>query len=131
MGILNAQKLAFGEAQHDLDAAAAEVATTGGAGLTAAELGDLYLYRAMATARADWKATAAAPPDGGPHARRSTTTCARRRSFPNRVLNARELPPQVVADFQRAVEVGPEAAARHAGGQGAGRRDRWRSTAAR
>ncbi len=104
MGILNAQKLTFGEAQHDLDAAAAEVATTGGAGLTAAELGDLYLYRAMTTARADWKATAAAP-----------STEARTKAFddylraatilPNRVLNSRELPPQVVADFQRAVEV--------------------------
>ncbi len=80
------------------------MATTGGAGLTAAELGDLYLYRAMTTARADWKATAAAPP-----------TEARTKAFddylraatilPNRVLNARELPPQVVADFQRAVEV--------------------------
>jgi hypothetical protein len=104
MGILNAQKLAFTEAQHDLDAAAAEVATTGGAGLTGAELGDLYLYRAMTTARADWKATAAAPP-----------TEERTKAFddylraatilPNRVLNTRELPPQVVADFQRAVEV--------------------------
>ena len=48
MGILNTQKLAFSEAVHDLDAAAAEVATTGGAGLTAAELADLYLFRAMA-----------------------------------------------------------------------------------
>jgi hypothetical protein len=104
MGILNAQKVTFGEAQHDLDAAAAEVATTGGAGLTQAELGDLYLYRAMTTARADWNATAAAPP-----------TEARSKAFddylraatilPNRVLNPRELPPQVVADYQRAVEV--------------------------
>ena len=51
IGLLNAQKLAFTEAQHDLDAAAAEIATTGGAGLTVAELGDLYLFRAMATAR--------------------------------------------------------------------------------
>jgi hypothetical protein len=103
-GILNAQKLAFGEAQHDLDTAAAEVATTGGAGLTTAELGDLYLYRAMATARADWNAQPAAAP-----------TEARTKAFddylraatlaPNRTLNARELPPQVVADFQRAVEV--------------------------
>lgn len=103
MGILDAQKLAFGEAQHALDAAAAEVATTGGDGLTATELGDLYLYRAMATARADWNATAAAPP-----------TDARTRAFddylraatitPNRILNPRELPPQVVADFQRALD---------------------------
>jgi hypothetical protein len=103
-GILNAQKLAFAEAEHDLDIAAAEVATTGGAGLTAAELGDLYLYRAMARARADWNAQPAAAP-----------TEARTKAFddylraatlaPNRTLNARELPPQVVADFQRAVEI--------------------------
>jgi hypothetical protein len=103
MGILNAQKVAFTEALRDLDAAAAEVATTGGAGLSAAELGDLYLYRAMATARADWNAQAAAP-----------ATDARTKAFddylraatilPNRVLNPRELPPQVVADFQRAIE---------------------------
>jgi hypothetical protein len=107
MGILNTQKLAFTEAQHDLDTAAAEVATTGGAGMTAAELGDLYLYRAMAIARADWNAPAAAPG--------ATSNEARTKAFddylraatilPNRVLNPRELPPQVVADFQRAVEL--------------------------
>jgi len=104
IGILNTQKLAFSEAQHDLDAAAAEVATTGGAGLTAAELDDLYLFRAMATARADWNAQPNAAP-----------TDARTRAFddyqraatlaPTRTLNERELPPQVVADFKRAVEV--------------------------
>ncbi len=104
MGILNTQKLAFSEALHDLDAAAAEVATTGGAGLTAAELGDLYLFRAMATARADWNAQPGAPP-----------TDARTKAFddylraatlaPTRTLNERELPPQVVADFKRAQEI--------------------------
>jgi hypothetical protein len=104
MGILNTQKLAFTEAVHDLDAAAAEVATTGGAGLTAAELGDLYLFRAMATARADWNAQPGAAP-----------TEARTKAFddylraatltPNRTLNEREMPPQVVADFKRAQEI--------------------------
>ena len=103
IGILNAQKLAFTEAQHDLDAAAAEVATTGGAGLTAAELGDLYLFRAMAMARADWNAQPnAAPTDGRTKAfddylRAATLT-------PTRTPNARELPPQVVADFKRALD---------------------------
>ena len=104
MGILNAQKVAFNEAQHDLDAAAAEVATTGGAGLTAAELGDLYLYRAMATARADWNAQPAAPPT--PERTKAFDDYLRAATIlPNRVPNPRELPPQVVADFQRAVEV--------------------------
>jgi hypothetical protein len=104
IGTLNAQKMAFSEAQHDLDAAAAEVGTTGGAGLTAAELGDLYLFRAMAEARADWNAQPSAAP-----------TEARTKAFddylraatltPTRTPNARELPPQVVADFNRALEI--------------------------
>ena len=81
----------------------AEAAATGGAGLSTDELSDLYLYRAIATARADWNATAAAPP-----------TDARTRAYadylraaaltPARTLNPREIPPQVVADFARAVD---------------------------
>jgi hypothetical protein len=100
-GIINTQKIAFGEALRDLDAAAAEVATTGGAGLSTNELSDLYLSRAIATARADWNATAAAPP-----------TDARTRAYadylraaaltPARTLNERETPPQAMADFTRA-----------------------------
>src|SRR5204863_3431884 len=42
-------KLSFDEALPELDADAAEVAETGGAGLSPAELSDLYLYRAMVT----------------------------------------------------------------------------------
>src|SRR5262252_491723 len=101
-GVLNAQKIAFGEALRDLDAARAEVATTGGAGLSTDDLSDLYLYRAIATARADWNATAATPP-----------TDARTQAYadylraaaltPARALNAREIPPQAMADFARAV----------------------------
>src|SRR3954471_3262053 len=101
-GIIDTQKIAFGEALHDLDAAAAEVATTGGAGLSTDELADLYLNRAIATAHADWNATADAPP-----------TEARTRAYadylraativPARTLNTRETPPQAMADFARAV----------------------------
>src|SRR3954469_13716572 len=101
-GVLDTQKIAFGEALHDLDAAAAEVSTTGGAGLSTDELADLYLNRAIATAHADWNATADAPP-----------TEARTRAYadylraatlaPARTLNTREVPPQAVADFARAV----------------------------
>src|SRR4029079_17282755 len=100
--ILNTTKIAVGEALHDLDAAAAEAATTGGAGLSTDDLSDLYLHRAIATAHADWNATADAPP-----------TDARTRAYadylraatltPARTLNAREIPPQAVADFARAV----------------------------
>src|SRR5947207_2267415 len=57
-GVLNTQKIAFAEALHDLDAAAVEVSTTGGAGLSTDELADLYVNRAIATAHADWNATA-------------------------------------------------------------------------
>lgn len=102
IGIINTQKIAFGEALRDLDAAAAEAAATGGAGLSTDELADLYLNRAIATARADWNATAAAP-----------ATEARTRAYadylraatlaPARTLNTREIPPQAVADFARAV----------------------------
>ena len=104
MGILNAQKMAFTEAKKDLDAAATEAASTGGAGFSTAELADLYLYRAMATAHADWKAQAATPP-----------TDERTRAFddylraatlmPDRAANARQLPPQALADLQRALDI--------------------------
>jgi hypothetical protein len=101
-GVLDAQKIAFGEALHDLDAARAEVATTGGAGLSTDDLSDLYLFRAMATARADWNAKPADPP-----------TDARTQAYadylraaaltPARTLNPHDVPPQAVADFARAV----------------------------
>ena len=103
IGILNTQKQAFKEALKDLDAAATEVASTGGAGFTTAELADLYLNRAIATAHADWKAQAGAPP-----------TDERTRAFddylraatlmPDRAPKARELPPQALADLQRALD---------------------------
>ena len=103
IALINAQKMAFDEVRRDLDAAVAEIAATGGAGLSTEQLSDVYLYRAMAVARADWNATAAAPPSEGrtrafeDYLRAATMT-------PGRSLNPRELPPQVVADFQRAVE---------------------------
>ncbi|MES1164305.1 MAG: hypothetical protein ABUR63_00995, partial [Verrucomicrobiota bacterium] len=104
LGILNAQKMAFTEAKKDLDAAATEAASTGGAGFSTADLADLYLHRAMATARADWKAQAAAP-----------ATDERTRAFddylraatlmPDQAPNARQLPPQALADLQRALDI--------------------------
>jgi len=101
IGILNAQQLAFVEALRELDVAAAEIAATGGAGLTTAELGDLYLFRAMATARADWNAQVAAPPTDE-RARAYTDYLRAATMTPERKLNPHDLPPQVVADFQRA-----------------------------
>ncbi len=96
-------KLAFDDALPKLDAALAEVDATGGAGLPAEDLAQLFLYRGFATARADWKAPADA----------AAVSPARTQAFadyvraatlaPNRPLNPREIPPQVVADFARAL----------------------------
>jgi hypothetical protein len=103
LGILHAQQLAFADALRELDLAANEVATTGGAGLTSAELGDLYLFRAMATAHADWNAAVAAPPT--PERTRAYADYLRAATMtPDRTLNPHDLPPQVVADFQRALD---------------------------
>ena len=80
-----------------------EAVATGGAGFSTDELSDLYLFRAMATARADWKATAAAPPTD--ERTRAYADYLRAAALtPARKLNPREIPPQVIADFARAVE---------------------------
>src|SRR6188508_3017357 len=102
IGIINTQKIAFDEALRDLDAAAAEAAATGGAGLSTDELADLYLNRAIATAHADWNAAAAAPPSDA-RTRAYTDYLRAATLAPARPLNAREIPPQAVADFARAV----------------------------
>src|SRR5712671_661372 len=49
------RKLSFDSAVHPLNEAASAVVDTGGAGLSTDELSDLFLYRGMAIARADWK----------------------------------------------------------------------------
>ncbi|MES1165522.1 MAG: hypothetical protein ABUR63_07190 [Verrucomicrobiota bacterium] len=104
LGILNAQKMAFTEAKRDLDAAATEAAATGGAGFSTADLADLYLHRAMATARSDWKALAAAPAtDERTHAFDDYLRVAT--LMPDRAANARQLPPQALADLQRALDI--------------------------
>lgn len=104
LSIMKALKLAFDEALPELNAAAAEVAATGGAGLSTAELSDLYLYRAMATARANWNSPAAPEPANTARIRAFDDYVRAAMLVPNRALNPRELPPQVVADFARAVE---------------------------
>ena len=99
--------------------AAAEAAATGGAGLSTDELSDLYLNRAMAIARADWK------PE------RSVDEATRARAYEDYVraadLDARPRaqpardPPQVLEDWRKAVaEV-----------RAAGRKGRWRCAARR
>jgi hypothetical protein len=100
-------KLGFADARKELDAVAAEVARTGGASLPTTELFDLYLYRAMATARADWKAPGGPPPPGAADEARALAYQDYLRAAtltPDRALNPRELPPQVMDDFRRAAD---------------------------
>lgn len=105
-GIAKTLKLAFDDALPDLDGAIAELETSGGAGFTTAELGDLFLFRGMAVARADWKAPAANDAASMSPGRTQAFADYTRAAVlePARVLNPREIPPQVVADFARAVE---------------------------
>jgi hypothetical protein len=104
--IAKTMKVEFDQALPALEDIATEVEAKGGAGLSTAELSDLYLYRAMATARADWKAVAAPETEAvNPGRARAFQDYTRAAALaPARTLNARELPPQVVADFARAVE---------------------------
>ena len=100
-GVQLVQKLSFDEARKQLDAAAEQAAKTGGAGMTTADLSDLYLGRAMAIARADWK------PD------RSVDEATRVRAYedyvraatvtPNRALHPNDYPPQALEDWAKAV----------------------------
>jgi hypothetical protein len=103
--IVKVVKLSFDEALPELDAAAAEVAESGGAGLSPGDLSDLYLHRGWTTARATWNSKAA-PETAEANPGRATAfeDYVRAAVFaPDRTLNPRELPPQVVADFARAV----------------------------
>jgi hypothetical protein len=100
-GVELVKKLAFDEARKQLDAAAEKAVQTGGAALTTDELSDLYLGRAMAIARADWK------PE------RSVNEATRVRAYedyvraatltPDRTLNPHDYPPQTLEDWARAV----------------------------
>lgn len=77
---------------RDLDAAAAEAAATGGAGLTNPQLGDIYLYRAIARQKVD-------PTDGGrawdDYVRAATVN-------PERVLDPGRVPPAALDAWNRA-----------------------------
>lgn len=105
LGILHAQALSFDEAQRELDSAANEVTRTGGDSLTTADLARLYLHRAMVTARADWKADPKAPPT---EARARAQTDYERAAVLAAAIDVNEirrvLPPQAVADLERAIE---------------------------
>ncbi|HXI58164.1 MAG TPA: hypothetical protein VNO55_18990 [Polyangia bacterium] len=96
------RKLAFEQALRPLEDAAAIVAATGGAGLSTAELSDLYLFRGMTVARADWKP--ARSTDAVTQARAYADYLRAATLTPTRALNPRETPPPVMDDWQRALD---------------------------
>jgi hypothetical protein len=104
-GVAKTMKLEFDAALPDFDAALAEIETSGGAGLTSGELADLFLFRGWAIARADWNAPAATDSKSITPARTQAYADYSRAAILtlDRALNPREIPPQVVADFARAV----------------------------
>ena len=95
------RKLAFDEALKALEPAAVEAVAAGGAGLSTSELSDLYLYRGMAVARADWKPERSV--DDATAARGYADYVRAVVLTPTRALNPRETPPQVMADWARAL----------------------------
>ncbi len=100
-GIDLVRKVDLAPGQTALDDAAAEVAATGGGGLDAAALSDLFLYRGWAVSRADFN------PDHIP------TPTARAQGYedltravmlaPGRRLNQQQFPPLLLEDWARAV----------------------------
>lgn len=101
VGIQLVKKLAFADALKQLDAVAGEIAATGGVGLGTTDLGDLYLYRGMAIAKADWKPERSV--DAATSARAFEDYVRAATLVPDRVLNPRETPLQVLDDWQKAV----------------------------
>ena len=92
----------FGEAEVALRAAANEIRATGGAGLTSAELADLFLYLGMALQQADWKDPAAPPVDISPAAAKEAYLRAAVLAS-DRVLLPRQFPPLAIASWQLAL----------------------------
>lgn len=84
------EALRFEEAVASLDAAARSVERTGGAGLTTAELADLFLYRALSAVQ-----LGRAEPAWEDFVRAATMD-------PARALDPAELPPRAIEQFERA-----------------------------
>jgi hypothetical protein len=102
------QKLAFADGLRDLEGASAEVIASGGAGLSTDQLSDLYLYRAMAIEKADWKESSSV--DEATRARAFEDYVRAATLTPQRALSEREIPPRVHAAWKKAVaEVGRRA----------------------
>jgi hypothetical protein len=96
----------FPEAETALTAAANEVAVTGAAGLSSAELADLFLYLGMALQKADWKDPPTPYDEITPPAAKEAYLRAAVLA-PERNLLPREFPPLAIISYKLAVaEVG-------------------------
>ncbi len=109
-GSTRVRGLDFAGGLATLNDAAAEVAASGGGGLDAAALSDLFLYRAWAIARADFNKEHVPEPTARAQAFSELLRAVM--LTPNRALNPQQFPPVVLQDWGRAVA---EAAARPQG----------------
>jgi hypothetical protein len=100
-GIDLVRKLELTTGQTPLDEAAADVAATGGAGLDAATLSDLFLYRAWAVSRADFNT--AHVPASTARAQAYVDLARAAALTPGRQLNQQQFPPVILEDWTRAV----------------------------
>jgi hypothetical protein len=100
-GRLAVENKKFPEAETALTAAANEVMVTGAAGLTNAELGDLFLYLGMALQKADWKDPPTPYEDITPPAAKEAYLRAAVLA-PDRTLLPRQFPPLAIASWKLA-----------------------------
>jgi hypothetical protein len=92
------EKLKFVEAEAALDQAVAEVMGSGGDGLSAATLSDLFLFQAIAAQRANWKELEGPVTEIVPAKAREAYLRAAVLA-PDRVLEPRRYPPLAIASF--------------------------------
>jgi hypothetical protein len=92
----------FADAEVALRAAANEAQATGAAGLTTAELADVFLYLGMALQQADWKDPPAPPTEITPGPAREAYLRAAVLAG-DRVLLPRQFPPLAIASWQLAL----------------------------
>jgi hypothetical protein len=99
--IVLVRKLELDAGRAALDDAAAEAAATGGGGLDAAALSDLYLYRAWAISRTDFNTEHVSTPTARAQAYPDLVRAAT--LVPGRQLNLQQFPPLLLDDWARAV----------------------------
>jgi hypothetical protein len=93
------EKLKFAEAEAALDAAVAEVMTSGGAGMSAASLSELFLQQAIAAQKANWLELESPVTELAPAKAREAYLRAAVLA-PERVLERRRYRPLAIASYQ-------------------------------